>query len=152
MGKAETLVPIFAFRNLGKPRKPYIRRSHNPCSKWRPLEFETKLVTRFSHLTSHESSFNLLHQEESIVCRLFQAGSFSRESVDGAWCNVLLLCLCQYQPGRGTAARTSHHSGIHTRTLTQMVTITTQVKARPGSLTPPHSLSRLPTDEVHPTA
>jgi hypothetical protein len=78
METKETVVPVFAFRNLEKPRKPYIRRFHIPHSKRRPLEFEamfeyTFLSFNISH-TSHESNFNLFHQEESISC-----GDYSRQ-------------------------------------------------------------------------
>jgi hypothetical protein len=115
-------MPVFASRNLGKPWKPYIRRSHNPYSKQRPLEFDAMLDTRFFHL-----KFYILPMNPSLISSIKK--NISRVSIIldrmvflriGGWsvdvtyyCCVYVLVLARPQDGR-THRPSLGHTHTHT--------------------------------------
>lgn len=122
MDSKKTVVPVFAFRNLGKPRKLDIRRSHIPHSKRRPLESEAMLDTRFCHLTFHifptnpalTSSIKKNLSRVSIILGRIVFPRIGGCSVDVMYyCCVYVLVLARSQYGR-THKPLFGHTHTHT--------------------------------------
>jgi hypothetical protein len=115
-------VPVVAFRNLGKPLKPYIRRSQIPYSKRRPLEFEAMLDTRFLHLTLHilptnPALISYIKKNPSRVSIILDRIVFPR--IGGCSVDVMYYC-CVYVLvlARSQEDRTHKPSFGHTHTHT----------------------------------